>query len=244
MNAVTGTGHHAKPGGRRRSVGEQFPVDLIGRQVELSLLAGFITSIEDEGNAVLVRGDPGIGKSHLLRRAAELAADAGWTILTVTGIETDTTPPFAGLHLLLSSMAAEPNAMPAVQQQALATAFGVEHGEPPELFLVALAVLSLLTEKAAVNPVMLVVDDMQWLDSSTNDVLAFVARRISRDPILIIGAVRAGHSGRVFRRRPVGTGTGRLGRGRVATVARRSRPRGPSTIRMRFCVQRPGTRWP
>ena len=166
---------------------------LVGRSGELALLTEVITGIQDQGAAVVIRGDPGIGKSHLLRAAAAVAVDAGWHVLEVTGIETGPKLPFAGLHRLLGSLLPPADRLPPVQQRSMSAAFGLSGGAPPELFLVALASLTLLTESAATRPVVVLLDDMQWLDAPTTEVLAFVARRISQDPIVIIGGVRTGY---------------------------------------------------
>src|ERR1700712_2311170 len=164
---------------------------LVGRDDELAYLADVVRDIHHHGDAVLVRGDPGIGKSKLLRRAAALSVAAGCTVLTATGIEKGDAQPFTGLRRILDRLLLRDNHLPAVQQRALLTAFGLADGPPAELFVVALAALNLLTGLAESRPVVLLVDDMHWLDSATIDVLAFIARRVQQDPIVIIGAVRA-----------------------------------------------------
>jgi len=85
------------------------------------------------------------------------------------------------------------NLLPATQRQALSTAFGITEGPSAEPFMIALATLNLLAEVAADRPVVMVVDDVQWLDPPSQDVLTFLARRVSGDPIVLIGIVRRGH---------------------------------------------------
>ncbi len=167
---------------------------LVGRSAELSVVADLVARIAGGGGAVIVRGDPGIGKSQLLRRAAEMAGDAGCTVLAVTGLESAAAPPFSGLGELMGPLLPDAGDVPPVQLSSLLTACGVAQGPPPEVFLVALAALTLLTERAASGPVVIIADDMQWLDSRTNEVLAFLARRIGDDAIAVIGAVRPGYS--------------------------------------------------
>ena len=140
-------------------------------------------------------GDAGIGKSTLTRAASRQARTAGLRVLETTGVEAEAQLPFAGLHQLLRPLLSAADALPATQQRALGSAFGAEDGPRPEFFMIALAVLNLLTDAAAERPVAVVVDDVQWLDQPTQDTLAFVARRVSSDPIVVIGSVRKGHTG-------------------------------------------------
>ncbi|MCX4091096.1 AAA family ATPase [Nocardia sp. alder85J] len=170
---------------------------LVGRDRELRVLADHIDRVTSEGAAIVVVGDPGIGKTSLLRAAAAHGRDAGATVLSVAGIEAEAHLPFAGLHQLLRPILAETDALPAPQRDALHSAFGmrpaVAAGGPPELFMIALATLNVLTDVSARRPLLIVVDDVQWLDGPTQDVLGFVARRLGSDPCVLIGVVRAGH---------------------------------------------------
>ncbi|MQY28935.1 AAA family ATPase [Nocardia aurantia] len=171
--------------------------DLIGRDSELQVLAGLIDDVENEGGAIVVVGDPGIGKTSLLRAAAAHGKAAGLGVLSVAGIEAEAHLPFAGLHQLLRPILAETDTLPVPQRDALHSAFGmrpaVAAGGPPELFMIALATLNVLTEVSGRQPLLIVVDDVQWLDGPTQDVLGFVARRLGSDPCVLIGVVRAGH---------------------------------------------------
>jgi DNA-binding CsgD family transcriptional regulator len=174
------------------------PASLIGRDGELRILTDLVDSVEDEGAAIIIVGDPGIGKSSLLRAAAHYGKNAGATVLSVTGIEAEAHLPFAGLHQLLRPVFGVTERLPAPQREALHAAFGmgpagVSDRGAPEPFIIALATLNALTDAAAEQPLLIVVDDVQWLDRPTQEALAFVARRISSDPCLLIGVVRAGH---------------------------------------------------
>lgn len=168
---------------------------LFGRDEELRVLTVTIEAAGDTGGVVLVRGEAGIGKSSMLQTAATFGGAAGLGVLRTTGVESEAQLPFAGLHQLLRPLIGRADGLPAAQQRALLAAFGAEDGPPPEPFMIALAALNLLTDAATERPLLVVVDDVQWLDRPTHDVLAFVARRIGADPVVMVGAIRAGFDG-------------------------------------------------
>ena len=167
--------------------------DLVGRAGELAALFDLIDDIKRQGAVLVVLGDAGIGKSSLLRAAADHAWTQGCVLLEATGVESETQLPFAGLHQLLRPILADLDAVPPAQQRALRAAFGIEDAPAPDLFLTALAALSLITETATSRPVVIVADDVQWLDNPTRDVLAFLARRVTSDPIVMLFAQRSGY---------------------------------------------------
>ncbi|MFZ2014278.1 MAG: ATP-binding protein, partial [Nocardioides sp.] len=136
---------------------------LVGRAVELDQFNDLLTGIEDQGRAVLVHGDPGIGKSSLLHAVASAARARGMTVLETTGVESESGMPYAGLHRLLMPLLGGTERLPETQRRALFTAIGIEDGPAPQIFLVALAALTLLTERAEARPVVAVIDDIQWL---------------------------------------------------------------------------------
>ena len=166
---------------------------LVGRDAELEALAGMVSRISDRGGAIIVLGEPGVGKSALLLATARLGRSSGLQVLETTGVESETQLPFAGLHQLVRPLLGSLADLPDVQQQALLAAFGGATTAPPERFMIALAVLNLIAEAAAGKPVLIVADDVQWLDRPTQEVLAFVARRITADPVVLAGGVRTGH---------------------------------------------------
>ena len=140
-------------------------------------------------SAVLVlRGEPGIGKSALLEYAAGRAE--GCRIIRATGVEWEMELPFAGLHQLCVGLLEGRERLPAPQGDALATAFGLSPGAQPDRFLVGLAALSLLSDAAAEHPLVCLVDDVQWLDRSSAQVLAFVARRLAAESVVLLFAER------------------------------------------------------
>src|SRR6266498_787483 len=145
---------------------------LYGRDAELAALAELIEQASERGSAIAVLGEAGTGKSTLLRAAVELARSAGFQVLQTAGVETEANLPFAGLHQLmrpLLDMADAADALPSTQRRALFAAFGDDEGSGAEPFLIALAALNLLAEASAQRPLLVAVDDVQWLDRPTHE---------------------------------------------------------------------------
>jgi DNA-binding CsgD family transcriptional regulator len=165
---------------------------MIGRSPQLATLAQLVSEVVDSGQAVVVQGDAGIGKTALVSAAAELATEAGFRELRCTGVQSETTAGFAGLHELLHPVLHLLPVLPARQRAALSTAFGLVEGPAPERLLINLAVLGLLEEVASRQRLLVVVEDLQWLDSSTVETLTFLARRLTNAPILLLFSVRTG----------------------------------------------------
>jgi DNA-binding CsgD family transcriptional regulator len=138
--------------------------------------------------ALVVCGEPGIGKTALLDYVAERAD--GCRVLRAVGVEAEMELPFAGLQLLCAPLLDDLERLPAPQRDALGTAVGLTAGAPPDRFLVGLAVLSLLSDAAGRQPVVCVIDDAQWLDQSSAQVLAFVARRLEAESVVLLFAER------------------------------------------------------
>ena len=137
---------------------------------------------------MVVRGEPGIGKTALLGHAAEHAA--GFRVVRAAGVESEMELPFAGLHQLCGPMLSGLGRLPPPQRDALGTAFGLSSGAQPNRFLVGLAVLSLLSDTAEERPLLCLIDDVQWLDRSSAQVLAFVARRVQAESVVLLFAAR------------------------------------------------------
>ena len=170
---------------------------LTGRGSELAEFEDLLSLLEDgRGRVVVVRGEPGIGKSALLAVVADRATTRGFAVLKTSGVEAEAHLPFAGLHQLLGPVLGDLKALPAPQRVALETAFGLTDGTAPDLFLIALATLDLPADAAVRTPVLVVVEDAHWLDESINQVLSFVARRVSVEPIGLLIAVRDGRLAR------------------------------------------------
>jgi DNA-binding CsgD family transcriptional regulator/tetratricopeptide (TPR) repeat protein len=140
-------------------------------------------------SAVLViRGEAGIGKTALMRYCARQAS--GCRLVEIAGVESEMELPLAALHQLCGPMLSRLAALPEPQQRALRVAFGLAAGTAPDRFMVGLAVLSLLAENAAARPLVCLVDDAQWLDEASSQVLGFVGRRLLAEPVLLLFAVR------------------------------------------------------
>jgi DNA-binding CsgD family transcriptional regulator/tetratricopeptide (TPR) repeat protein len=166
---------------------------LLGRESELDALDQMLDDVHARGGSLEVTGGPGVGKSALLEEAAARAADRGMLVLHVTGVQSEALLAFAGLHHLLRPALGRLDQLAAPQRHAIQAAFGLSDGPAPDMFLTALAALDLLAESAARAPVLAVADDVQWLDRPTRDVLAFVARRLEFEPVLLVTAVRDGY---------------------------------------------------
>ena len=153
------------------------------------MLAGLLKQVRDGRSAVLVvRGEAGVGKTALLDYAVDQAADL--RVARAVGVESEMELAFAALHQLCGPMLDHLDRLPGPQRGALGTAFGLEAGPPPDRFLVGLAVLSLLSEVAAERPLVGVVDDAQWLDQASAQALAFAARRLHAESVLLVFATR------------------------------------------------------
>ncbi|GAB2603800.1 LuxR family transcriptional regulator [Kribbella endophytica] len=141
--------------------------------------------------ALIVRGEPGVGKSALLGYARRGARD--YRVLRATGVEFEIELAYGGLHQLCAPLLPLRERLPGPQRDALETAFGVGPKAPTDRFLVGLAVLSLLSEAAEEQPLLCVIDDAQWLDRESVQTLAFVARRLLAESVgLVIGARQSG----------------------------------------------------
>ena len=162
---------------------------LVGRERELATLEQLLDTVRHGGSGtLLVDGDPGIGKSALLERLLDSAS--GFRVVRAVGVEGEIDLPYAGLQQLCRSMLGTIDLLPPPQRQALHVAFGLSAGEASDRFLVGLAALSLLSEAAATQPLLCVIDDAQWLDSETTQALAFVARRLGADTVGLLIAGR------------------------------------------------------
>ncbi|MGW0627229.1 AAA family ATPase [Streptomyces sp. NPDC002758] len=169
-----------------------YEAGLLGRDEQLRVLQELMGRLPAAGGAMTLQGGPGVGKSALLRAVAERARTAGWQMLEVAGRSDDT--PFSGLRELLRPVLGTADALPAGQGGILRSALELGSGPPPETSKVALAAFNLITTRAAEQPVVLIADDVQWLDMPTRDVLAFMARRASDNPVVILVALRRGRN--------------------------------------------------
>jgi tetratricopeptide (TPR) repeat protein len=177
------------PGGRRPS-GLRGPAgELRDRRRECDALDRLLDAVRaGDGRALVVRGEPGVGKTALLDYLAEQAS--GCRVARAVGVESEMELAYAGVHQLLTPMLARLQRLPGPQRQALRTAFGLSSGPAPDRFLVGLATLSLLADVAEEHPLVCLVEDEQWLDRASAQVLAFVARRLVAESVGLVFAAR------------------------------------------------------
>jgi DNA-binding NarL/FixJ family response regulator len=166
--------------------------ELLGRDDELARLYGLIDGIGRRGGALVVRGGAGIGKSSLLEAAAARARERDVTVVSATGIPFEARFAFAGLRELMLPFLEARDRLPPPQCRALETAVGLADGDAPDPFLVGLAALGLLTGAETKRPLLFLVEDAQWLDGPSLEVLGFVARRLELEPVIVLLAVREG----------------------------------------------------
>ncbi|MFC8419309.1 AAA family ATPase [Streptomyces sp. NPDC057236] len=170
-------------------VGEGPRTRLRGRQAECATLDELLATVRaGRSSALVLRGEAGVGKTALLDHGRS-GAD-GCRNVSATGVESERELAFGGLHQLCVPFLDRIGLLPAPQRDALATAFGLSTGAVPDRFLVGLAVLGLLTDVAAREPLLCFVDDAQWLDEMSSQTLAFVARRLRTERIGLVLAVR------------------------------------------------------
>jgi hypothetical protein len=162
---------------------------LRGRRAEREALDRLVEAVGAGRSQVLVlRGEAGVGKTALLEYLAERAS--GCRIARAAGVESEMELAFAGLHQLCAPFLDRLECLPGPQRNALSMAFGLSAGDPPERLIVGLAVLGLLSEVAEDQPLLCVVDDVQWLDRSSAQTLAFVARRLRAESVGVVFGVR------------------------------------------------------
>ena len=162
---------------------------LRGRRDERAALDGLLEDAREGQSGVLVlRGDAGIGKTAMLEYAIGSASDL--RVLCAVGVESEMELAFAALHQLCAPLLDRLDDLPGPQRAALATTFGLSAGAMPDRFFVGLAVLGLLSEAAEERPLLCVIDDAQWSDRASAQALAFVARRLLAEPVVMLFAAR------------------------------------------------------
>jgi DNA-binding CsgD family transcriptional regulator/tetratricopeptide (TPR) repeat protein len=162
---------------------------LVGRRSECRVLDELLDNVQSRmSQSLVIRGEAGIGKSALLEYLVGRAS--GFRVLRAVGVQADSELAFAGLHQLCAPLLPGLERIPGPQRDALATAFGLRAGAPPDRFLLGLAVLSLLAEAAAERPVICVIDDALWLDRTSAQTLGFVARRLGAESVALVFALR------------------------------------------------------
>ncbi len=165
---------------------------LVGRAGDVALLTAFVGRAADRGAALVLTGEAGVGKSVLLDAAVRAAGAAGVRVLSSAGVESEAEVGFAGLNQLLVPVLGDLTSLSDLHRDALANSLGYQAGPAADRLVVSTAALVLLRAVAAGGPVLVVVDDLQWLDRASARVLGFVARRLSGARIGLLAASRAG----------------------------------------------------
>lgn len=166
---------------------------LVGREDERERLDGLLSDARaGRSGSVLFRGDPGVGKTALLDYAIQQAD--GFSVLHVSGVESEAELPYSGLHALVRPIAELIAVLPDLQARALRVALALEEGAP-DPFVAGAGTLTLLAEAADRKPVLLAVDDAQWLDHASLEALLFAARRLEAERIAAVFTVREGEGG-------------------------------------------------
>jgi DNA-binding CsgD family transcriptional regulator len=162
---------------------------LRGRHTECALLDAMIVAArEGESRSLVVRGEAGVGKTALMEYLTESASTL--RVLRAVGAESEMEMPFAALHQLCAPMLDGLERLPAPQRDALQIMFGLREGAAPDRLLIGLAVLSLLSDAAEERPLVCIVDDAQWLDQASAQAMAFAARRLVAESVVMVFAAR------------------------------------------------------
>ncbi|MEA2294336.1 MAG: hypothetical protein QOE86_1975, partial [Solirubrobacteraceae bacterium] len=160
---------------------------LRGRRDERAVLDGLLDEARAGRSGVMVlRGEAGVGKTALLEYAAGSASD--FRLVRTAGVESEMELALAALHQLCAPVLDRLERLPGPQRDALETTFGLSAGAAPDRFFVGLATLSLLSDVAQERPLLCMIDDAQWLDRASAQALAFVARRLQAESVVMVFA--------------------------------------------------------
>src|SRR6202167_3425985 len=165
---------------------------LVGRDAELAQMQAAVDGVAQRGGTVRIAGNPGVGKSALLRAGIELAVARGYTALSVRAAEGEAHLTFAALYQLLRPLLGRVDELPAGHRAALMSAFGLTEpsAAPDNRFFIALAALELIADAAAQTPVFIGVDDLSWLDDDSREAIEFISRRITDEQIVMVTTCR------------------------------------------------------
>lgn len=163
---------------------------VIGREQETSALRHAVHHVDSGGSAFVIDGEAGIGKSSLVADVLEHASHRGLRVLTTAGTLAESAEPYSALHLLLYPLRSGIADLPSPQRRALDVAFGVATGIQPSPLLAGLAALTLLSDAAAERPLLIVAEDLHWMDAPSEWALRMMARRVGEDPVVIVMTTR------------------------------------------------------
>ncbi|WP_165845689.1 AAA family ATPase [Streptacidiphilus pinicola] len=166
--------------------------ELVGREQEVALLTSFVAEATRNGGLLLLSGDPGIGKSLLLDLAGKAATRAGALVLRSDGVEFQAGVSFSNLSCALAPLQGEIHALDPVRRDALMVALGIRSEAAVDHVVVYNAALALLRKAAGSRPLLIVVDDLQWVDHASAAAFAFISRRLAGSPVAFLAASRAG----------------------------------------------------
>lgn len=186
MNVIHAPQHDERQGDGRQAG------HLVGREAEADRIRAFLATARTDGGALLVTGEPGVGKTELLDAASEKALAGGTRILHAAGVEFEAGMSFSGLNQVLLPLLDELPQLPAIHRDALNVALGFGDGAPPSRLVVSNAALVLLRQAATSRPLLVIIDDLPWLDRASAGVLSFVARRLEGSQVGLLGAFRTG----------------------------------------------------
>jgi DNA-binding CsgD family transcriptional regulator len=162
---------------------------IVGRDAELEIVDALLGAARrGQGVAAQLMGEPGSGKSTLLGAARSRAGDL--LVLGCLGMEWEAEVPYSGVHQLVGPLLADLSALPDPQREAVERAIGIAPSGPLHALHLRAGVLSLVLEATRERPVLIIADDLQWIDEPTRQLLAFITRRIAGEPVAVLGATR------------------------------------------------------
>ncbi len=170
------------------------PGALFGRDDDLEYVTAFVDQAAVSGGALLLSGEAGVGKTVLLDAAAAHAEITGSQVFRAAGAEFESEVSFAGLNQLLGPLLGRGRGLSAAYRRALAVALGMRGGSSPDQLLLSNAVLALLVQASRAGPVLVVVDDLPWLDRASAVVLGVVARRLAGSQVGFLAVSRSGRT--------------------------------------------------
>jgi DNA-binding CsgD family transcriptional regulator len=178
-----------------KSVNSQPGADLAGRTDELELMDSLFASHDQGRTGLLLRGAPGVGKTALLDAAASQAEDVGMRVLRGSGVEFEAEMNFSALHQMLYPLRRHGSRLAGHHRDVLDRLFGIAPGPSPDPLAASMAVLALLAEVAVERPLLIIADDVPWIDRASATALGFIVRRTSDDPVVFLAAARTGTEG-------------------------------------------------
>jgi len=214
--------------------------ELIERDQESAVLDALVDHLQEGGGAVVVRGEAGIGKSALLQRVRRRAAAKGARALVTVGVESEAEFAFAGLHQLLRPVIGALAELPDAQRHTLEAALGLGVDLEPDPYRVAIAAFQLICELAEPTPLVLIVDDAQWLDRSTLSAIAFIGRRLDAEHVALVAAIRSGQSTQLEDARLPTLDLERLSASAAARLLARTAPELHPVLRARVLAESSG----